>query len=158
MNQTSQIEFRTEYKKIISTLNQAVNMNVALDNTDFSALTSGTTDGSIYYMFNQRMNVLSTATDTAGIGATSGNYTLFFNDGMAVSFGAAATTCTDTTTAASIKACSAMVDVNGKKKPNKFTATTSSTDLKDQFGVHFFDQQVLPAREVDRTVMYTSAK
>src|SRR5574344_1750868 len=42
MNQTSQAEYRTGFKKIISTLNQAINMNVAIDNTDFSSLGSST--------------------------------------------------------------------------------------------------------------------
>src|SRR5574344_1424097 len=65
MNQTGQAEFRTGCKKIISTLNQAVNMNVALDNSDFSVLTTNAAEGSIYYMFNQRMNVIQSATTSA---------------------------------------------------------------------------------------------
>src|SRR5574344_1540654 len=76
MNQTGQAEFRTGFKKIISTLNQAINMNVALDNSDFSVLNETTTTGnSIYNMFNTRMNVIKTATDATagGIMASGGD-------------------------------------------------------------------------------------
>src|SRR5574344_529779 len=159
MNQTSQAEFRTGFKKMLSTLNQVVNMNVALDSSDFSVLNSGTDEGSIYYMFNQRMNVLQTTTGNSDINAESGNYTLFFNDGMALSFnpssmGNGKQSCTGSDTANHY--CMALIDVNGKRKPNSLT--TESTALKDQYLVIFENQQVVPARDVDRSVMYSTAQ
>lgn len=148
MNSTGQAEFKTGYKKAISTLNQAVNMNVALDNTDFSALATGVGADSVYQMFMNRMNVVKTATDTAGIGATSGNYTLFFNDGMAISFDSAtAGGCTNGT-----HSCNAIVDVNGPKKPN--TPTTDTAAVKDQFAIRFEGQQVVPNSDTARSVLY----
>lgn len=171
MNQTGQAEFKTGFKKIISTLNQAITMNVALDNTDFSTLTgSATTAGTVYDMFNNRMNVVKTlnAADATGLdsGATvamgsTSNYALFFNDGMVVSFPTAAASCTTTA------GCKAIVDVNGTKKPNKLTncgtagATTDRTActaatliVSDRFSVRFGGQQVVPNGEGSRFVMY----
>ena len=139
MNKTSEAQFRTGYKKILSTLSQAVNMSMAMDNTDFSdfdATGTGSTDNSIYNMFNTRMSVLKTAMDDAGIKAANTNYTLFFNDGMAVSFPTGSVGCR------AAAPCKALVDVNGIKKPN--TLTASSDSIKDQFGVKFQDQQVVP--------------
>lgn len=155
MNQTGQAEFKAGFKKMVSTLNQAVTMNVALDSTDFSALTTSatTTDSaSLYAMFKNRMNVISTATDAAGIGASTSNFTLFFNDGSAVSWTSASTACT---TAAP---CYALVDVNGSKKPNKLTTssttTTSGLVIGDQFGVTLQNQQVLPHGVAAQLVMF----
>lgn len=150
MNKTSEAQFRTGYKKILSTLSQAVNMSMAMDNTDFSDFDStgtGSTDNSIYNMFNIRMSVLKTATDDAGIKAATTNYTLFFNDGMAVSFPTSSKKCTAT------DPCTALVDVNGIKKPNKLTTATDA--IKDQFGVKFQDQQVVPTG-VGAYVLYSA--
>lgn len=146
MNQTGQAEFKSGLKKMISALNQAVTMNVALDSVSFSDLTDTTTTGtSLYKLFSDRMNVISTTTDTAGIGATSGNYTLFLNDGAAISFASTLTACYTTTQ------CDILIDVNGKKRPNQLT--TSSTDVKDQFGVKIGGQQALPGGPA-RDIMY----
>ena len=163
MNQTGQAEFRTGFKKIISTLNQAVTMNVALDSTDFAALSTNVTtagSASLYNLFSSRMNVIRTATDGAGLDgasskmATTGNYTLFFNDGMAISFPNTKTQCTSVTIPTT--ACVALVDVNGSKKPNKQTVGTNTTTLVigDQFGVIMYDQQVLPNGEAAKLVMF----
>jgi len=168
MNQTGQAEFKTGFKKMISVLNQAVTMNVALDNTDFSALvgTATTDTTSLYSLFNSRMNVIKTGTagDLPGAASTGTNYTLFFNDGMAISWPQATAIGTIT---APIKV---LVDVNGTKKPNKLTycgaaitvtenATTTACDptnivVGDQFSVKMYDQNVVPNGNAARYVMY----
>lgn len=162
MNQTGQAEFKTGFKKMISTLNQAVTMNVALDSTDFTALTAtttGSTDASPYALFTNRMNIIRSATDSAGLSGTgslmtstaNANYTLFFNDGMALSFSQTQTACG--TTAAT--GCKALVDVNGTKKPNKTSTGTSTTStVYDQFGIIMYGQQVVPGNEAGRLIMY----
>lgn len=151
LNNATNQQFKTGFKKILSTLNQAVTMNVALDNSDFSAMTAtdtGTASLSLYNLFNTRMNVVSTAASgTAGIGATGTNYTLFFSDGMAVSFPTTASSCTITAP------CKALVDVNGIKKPNT-VATTDTTQVTDQYGILFENQQIVPNNVVARTLLY----
>ncbi|MFA7657959.1 MAG: prepilin-type N-terminal cleavage/methylation domain-containing protein [Candidatus Gastranaerophilaceae bacterium] len=173
MNQTGQAEFKTGFKKIISTLNQAITMNVALDSTDFSGLSvAGSADGSIYNMFNTRMNVVRvlTAADATGVdvGATgpvignASNYALFFNDGMVISFPSTITGCLTTSTG-----CDALVDVNGAKKPNKLTncqsslltdgagtCTSTNAIIGDRFSIRFGGQQVVPNGQGARYVMY----
>lgn len=156
MNQTGQAEFKTGFKKAVSTLNQAVTMNVALDNSDFSVLTTGTGSGSIYNMFNTRMNVMKTSdatTDTMGDAFKNGtNYTLYFNDGAVITFPQAATSCTAAGTN-----CRILVDVNGTKKPNILSvATTGNTAgrIGDQYVLDFYNQQVLPHDEKAKYIMY----
>ena len=154
MNQTGQAQFRTGFKKMISTLNQAVTMNLALDNSDFSAMTvtnPTTTSASLYALFMNRMNILSTTTGQVTNGGTLGstaNYTLFFNDGMAISWDSVAGH--DCTTTAP---CKAVVDVNGVQRPNNLTTSTS---LQDQFPVLLQNGQVLPNSVTARSVMYGS--
>ena len=164
MNQTGQAEFRTGFKKAVSTLNQAITMNVALDNSDFSALTTGTTAGSatIFNMFKTRMNVINTAVGavtTLGTVFNTGagsNYTLYFSDGMAMTFPQAATGCT-TNVGAGAANCRMVVDVNGTKKPNRLseaTAGNTTAGIFDQFVLDFFNQQVLPHDDRAKYILY----
>lgn len=151
MNQTGQAQFKTGFKKMISVLNQAVTMNLALNNSDFSAMNTTTTDTasqSLYALFANRMNILSTTNGVAvtGLGSAT-NYTLFFNDGMAISWAQASTSCATSTP------CKAVVDVNGVQRPNALTTTTS---LMDQFPVLLQNGQVLPNSQTARSVMYGS--
>lgn len=153
LNNASDQQFKTGFKKILSTLNQAVTMNVALDNTDFGDMNVTTTTAnslSLYNLFNSRMNVVKTATTSAAAGINlpdDANYTVFFSDGMALSFKQSATGCT---TAAP---CKALVDVNGTKKPNT-QATTDTTQIKDQYGVIFSKQQVVPNNATARAILF----
>lgn len=155
MNSTGQTEMKTGFKKIISTLNQAVTMNVALEVNDFSVLTetgTATTNVSLYALFTNRMDVISTTTGVATTAnATSylgdaSNYTLFFSDGMAISWPQAAVSCNQT------RNCKALVDVNGVKRPN--TLTTNSTQIHDQFPILLYDQQVVPNSATARSILY----
>ncbi|MDD3436380.1 MAG: prepilin-type N-terminal cleavage/methylation domain-containing protein [Candidatus Gastranaerophilales bacterium] len=143
MNQTGQAEFKTGLKKAMSVLNQAITMNVALDSTDFSGLVNGNATGSIYSMFTTRMNVISTGASNVILGAfnVGANYTLFFNDGMAVTFPTVATACVQTSN------CRLVVDVNGTKKPNRLSLATignTTAGVYDQFVLDFYNQQVMP--------------
>lgn len=158
MNQTGQAEFKTGFKKAVSVLNQAITMNVALESTDFSSLGNGVGSTSIYNMFINRMNVVRTgtaATTEMGTLFTGGNYTLYFNDGIVISFPTAAgqTACTgvDQTN------CQILVDVNGAKKPNRLSlATTGDTTagIYDQFVLDFYNQQVMPHDERSKYILY----
>lgn len=158
MNQTGQAEFKTGFKKAISVLNQAITMNVALDGNDFSSLTAGTTAGSatLYNMFNSRMNVVNTGTAVTAMDAgnpfnNGSNYALYFNDGMMITFPSTASACTTVVTSGA-SSCRLVVDVNGVKRPNRITTTT--TDIGDQFVMDFYNQQVTPHNEAAKFVLY----
>lgn len=156
MNQTGQAEFKTGMKKAISVLNQAIMMNVALDGNDFSALTATATNAqgnSLYNMFATRMNVVATGTNAAMDTPFSAgsNYVLFFNDGMAISFPNTATSCT------SAAPCSLVVDVNGVKKPNKLSLSTTggtTAGIYDEFVFKLQDQQVQAYDSKSQYILY----
>lgn len=157
MNQTSGAEFKTGFKKMISTLNQAITMNVALNSTDFSNLTATalTDTTSTAGMIGQRMSVIGSEEGGTAFGSMAGgtNYTLYFSDGMAISFPKAAASCADSTTTT----CRMVVDVNGKKLPNRLsTATNAATknNMADQFVLQFFNQRVEPHGPASRYAMY----
>lgn len=156
MNSTGQAEFKTGMKKALSVLNQAVTMNVALDGNDFSTLATTVTNqsGSLYNMFVTRMNIVNTGAST-GIGGpfnNASNYTLFFNDGMAITFPQAASSCTAASTG-----CNLVVDVNGIKKPNAMslqTAANTTAAIKDQFVFKLQNQQVQAYNAAAQYILY----
>lgn len=155
MNSTGQAEFKTGMKKALSVLNQAVTMNVALDGNDFCAMTTTATNfsGSLYNMFVTRMNVVNTG-DSATIGGafnTGNNYTLFFNDGMAITFPLTASSCTTT------QSCKLVVDVNGLKRPNLLSsqhAQTTTDPIYDQFVFKLQNQQVQAYNSKSQYILY----
>ena len=173
MNQTGQAEFKAGFKKIISTMNQAVTMSVALNSTDFSNLTSGTTaETSVFGMFNSRMNVIKSLDDvdaamTGSPAIIDTNYTLYFNDGMVLTF---PDSCATLTGANLTTSCRGYVDVNGVKKPNKLTncsvagalattedatiCSTANAVIGDRFSIRFANQQVIPNGNGARYAMY----
>ncbi len=79
ISNTNGAQFKTAYKKALSTLNQAVLMNVAMEDTDFSTLVAETTtttpNGSMSKLLTDRMQSATNITDnyfsTEGIGATA---------------------------------------------------------------------------------------
>lgn len=154
MNQTGQAEFKTGFKKAVSVLNQAITMNVALDSNDFSNLTAGdsTVSGSILSMFMARMTVNHTGTspEIGGAFNNGNNYTLYFNDGMVVTFPSTAASCTSTSK------CNMVVDVNGNKGPNTVSNAISTTTgrIADQYYLNFYGQQVVPANDSAKYVLY----
>ena len=156
MNQTGGAEMKTGFKKIVSTLNQAITMNVALDGSDFSSLGSGISATSAYNMFTSRMNVISTSVASAVPFNNSSNYTLFFNDGMAISFPTVADKCAAQVVSGASN-CRIIVDVNGNKKPNALSTATNDTSkagIKDQFVLDFFGQEVRAHDDEAKYVLY----
>lgn len=151
LSTTNDQEYKTGIKKAMSALNQAVTMSVALDGTDFSAMSSGTGTGSIYEMFTKRMNVVSTGTSSV-IGNdfnAAANYTLFFNDGIGITYPSTVTACTTATQ------CKMKVDINGTKKPNTTSLATDTTlPMRDQYSMYFYKQQVVPADESTKYVLF----
>ena len=68
ISNTNGAQFKTAYKKALSTLNQAVLMNIAMDDTDFSGLKTDEADkeneGSLTELLNARVQIGSELTDT----------------------------------------------------------------------------------------------
>lgn len=183
MNQTNGAQYKAAYKKALSAISQAVTLNVALDEWNFSDL-----DNSAYKledMFNNRMNVVRTETDSfddakgvpyvakntadAGTGMTddfepSNEYTtLFFNDGIMFSFKTADATACTKADGATEKICTGFIDVNGIKAPNKIVkcdAGKDDTDCEiknptDVYPVQFYDQTILPNSPAAKAVLYS---
>ena len=60
ISNTNGAQFKTAYKKALSTMNQAVLMNVALEDTDFSTLKDGSQFGvSFSYKVQKRIFILN---------------------------------------------------------------------------------------------------
>ena len=182
MNSTNGAQYKTAYKKALSVLSQAVVLNVALDDYDLSQATetSGTkvTDGSsasLYNLFNNRMNVVKTATSGTGWTASnnsnitfggSNNYTLFFNDGIVFTFEQNAGNCTEGNGTTPAKECYGVIDVNGEKNPNKLVSCDNNTggdncvvsNPTDIYPVVMYDQTILPATRAGEAVLYGAGK
>ena len=185
MSNTGKSEFKTAFKKILSVVNQAVTMSVALDYLDFGDADAGSDDPSIYSILSKRMHIVkavgithTTDEDKAEaekMGFDTNNFTWFFSDGMVLSYDKGAEHCTNTGT---LDGCSAIIDVNGLKNPNKLsncnwdaaagtTSDATSDDtadggrcteetsfISDQFSVIFKGQQLLPNGYAARFVLY----
>lgn len=171
MNATQGAQYRTAYKKALSVLSQAVVLNIALDDYDLSQATGSQTDGtsnSLYNLFKNRMNVVSTdngqAWGTAANGqfgtSASNNFTFYFNDGMAFTFPKSAGNCADVT-ATNTGICKGAIDINGAKNPNTIVSCSSGSDSNcevksptDIYPVKFGGQSILPNSPAARAVMY----
>ena len=170
-------------------MSQAVSLNVGLDEWSFA---DG--DNSTYVlknMFESRMNVVraeTTATATnivdskgkqykvsvSDVGSGSGvdadfniasdNTTLFFNDGIMVSYNPDDSQNCTKADGATAKICTGFIDVNGVKAPNRIVqcdnsdATATKCEIKnptDVYPVMFYDQTVLPNSTPARAVLYS---
>ena len=173
MNATQGAQYRTAYKKALSVLSQAVVLNIALDDYDLSQATGSATDGtsnSLYNLFKNRMNVVSTnngqgwSNGGAAFGtAASNNFTFYFNDGMAFTIPQAAGNCEDITTGTGVPStnCRGAIDINGAKNPNTVVSCSSgsgnSCEVKsptDIYPVKLGGQSILPNSPAARAVMY----
>ena len=182
MNSTNGAQYKTAYKKALSVLSQAVVLNVALDDYDLSQTSAGTDSPSIYRLFYDRMNVVNDVNGGASEGegwtdqdniakfgnkATSGNYTLFFNDGITFVFDSNDSECKDATKSEAAHYCHGFIDVNGAKNPNKIVKCDGTEvawddeidDCKvsnptDIYPVRFYDQTVLPYTSAGEAVLY----
>ncbi len=182
MTNTNKMEFKTGFKKILSTTNQAITMSVALNYVDFSDTTS--TDNnpttSVLGIFLSRMHVTKTAygntADTAVNrmfkSTASSNYTVFFADGMALSFPSSSTRCRVADASGSNgQVCKAIVDVNGTRPPNILSnckdtnaknetsdnqgpCTPENAGIFDQFSILLADQMVQPNGKCAKYVLF----
>ena len=184
INSTQGAQYKAAYKKALSAISQAVTLNVALDEWSFADVTTDS-NYSLETMLKSRMNVVRTETGTftdpkgaqyqAKIGlsghgqgvsqaqSTSGNTTLFFNDGIMFTYNATnAINCTQAD-GATPRICKGFIDVNGIKAPNRIVQCDSgSTDdncqIKnptDVYPVMFYDQTILPNSVAARAVLYS---
>ena len=195
MNSTQGAQYKAAYKKALSALSQAVTLNMALDEWNFADLDTNATY-SLKTMLSSRMNVVRTEagpfddakgdpyaikvnSSLKGGGADSvtapatANTTLFFNDGIMVTFPNAIKECTLGTTGegltpakhATLKTnnCMGFIDVNGIKAPNRLVQCDvggEGTDCEiksptDIYPVIFYDQSVMPNSEAARAVLYS---
>lgn len=196
MQNTGKAELKTAYKKILSAVNQAATMSVALDYIDFGDATAGVNDGSLYKILTDRMHVIKAVgpdiVENVGAEADLGkmfadpatvatnNITLFFSDGMVISFPKDTKNCTSSAYRYKDGTCRAIVDVNGLKKPNKLSncqwnassgSTPSATTddklatgdatcneenlyISDQYSVIFKGQQLVPNGYAAKYVLY----
>lgn len=142
MQSTAKQEFKTAYKKAISSLSQALTLNYALDGEDASSYT-GT---GVKELFYKRMNILQ--------GDSSDFYTA---DGMRYYDFKAGNDCIYHGNIAqdnkSDNICVTLsVDVNGQKGPNK--PTKGLDKVFDIFTVAVYPQSVMPGDEMQRKVLY----
>ena len=185
LNSTNGAQYRTAYKKALSVLSQAVVLNVALDDYDLSQTSAGVEADktNIYNLFMNRMNVVKTSAgggdgegwvasnDSAvkfGSKATTGNYTLFFNDGITFNFNSNDSGCTAGNETVAEGICYGYIDVNGAKNPNKLVTCDGEdpadydkvvddctvTNPTDMYPVKFYDQSILPNSSAAEAVLY----
>ena len=182
LSNTSDQEYKTGLKKAISTINQAITMQYALDGTNMADFTQSTgqgtsgifnaTYGIVANLFQQRMQVVSTTTNraTKGFGNTATtNAAIYLSDGMAIEFPSGAMngtvgskSCkanayTDTNTSGCLYTI--VVDVNGDKGNCNVSTDTAEVDgkvrPKDCFPLDVYADGVRPANWVGREIMYS---
>ena len=184
MNATNGAQYKTAFKKALSVISQAVVLNLALDEYDLDTGVTGTGDGSIYKLIDNKMNTVDTfngaiadyspmlgATSTQTAADLSSNYTFFFNDGVMFTFPQTAANCSKENVMNGNKIvegtpCRGFIDVNGKKGPNRQAICnkvngeqTKGDDcvvdtVDDIFPVVFYDQGIYPASDAGRAVLY----
>lgn len=184
MSNTGKSEFKTAFKKIVSAVNQAVTLSVAVDYMDFGDATSGTGADSVYEILRKKMQIAKVESgsvdDVTRMFKSTGasNYTIFFADGMVLSYPKSMTNCTNYNPIAKTD-CAAIVDVNGVKNPNRLSncqysaasgtlseiqsdnsistgsfCAETNTFVSDQYSVRFKGQQLVPNGYAAKYVMY----
>ncbi len=182
ISNTNGAQFKTAYKKALSTLNQAVLMNVALEDTDFSGMVKDAdkdTGITVEEFLKGRLQSANDITDSYGTLPTiaaykandddSNNVTvnnaadivLAFADGTAFAYNKTTDAkCTETTP------CYGYIDVNGSTGPNQQTVcdsgtgdstkpcVVSATGIMDIFPVKYYGQTVEPASNAARAVLF----
>ena len=89
---TEQHEYKTALKKAVAMLNQAIELNIALEGYGPIEIQSGSSDAtmgsnsdSLYNFFRKRMNVVTTSNSFNG-GGTTANWAFYTADGMRYEF------------------------------------------------------------------------
>lgn len=158
MSNTNSSEMKTAFKKILSAMNQAVTMSVALNYVDFADITNtGTGDDSLYQILNDKMHIVRAVLGNGGqdeevqtMHLDSANYTLFFADGMVLSYNPAnMQKCTNYNVVGRGGRCVAIVDVNGKRKPNRLSNCQASMNQGSNSGYVSADNSVNTSATTD---------
>ena len=155
MNSTQGTEYKTGFKKAMSTLNQAFSLNYAITATLPGEDDYASNKGMLDYFFKKRLSVISTATSTSAfatgdgvsITASNENNVFYTSDGMRYVFNL------DNASGVADSAGdkyygTILVDVNGEKGPN--TLTTDATNPKDTYVMTFYGTRVvagIPSKE-----------
>lgn len=165
MNNTNAQEYRSALKKAISGLNQALTLNYALEG--LSAQDYSTGSDLVEEVFKKRMSVIEgdTAFTTDNCGGsdvfTTADGMMFcvtgFSSAMSDTQGSICdsyntTACVAGSTEDAAGGANIWIDVNGVKKPNR--ATTSSSRPRDIYQATIYAQKVVPYGEPTQGVMY----
>lgn len=169
---TNQQEYKTGLKKAVSVLNQAITMNMALENmSPADTVTNPEADKgqvTLQQYLAQRLNVIKS---TSQLDFNNSNAAFYTSDGMRYEFPKTAPTISTggTNLAACTKAepCLILVDVNGDRKPNPLSTTTQVdydivkagadgkvTKINDLFAVLITDTAAIPYGVVAQTTMF----
>lgn len=178
---TEQHEYKSALKKALSTLNQVIELNVALEGygpLETVPMTSPTTEDSLFEMFRNRMNVISTS--NAYDWGSQTNYAFFTADGMRYEFPTTPNIKGGTfnalnyhcaTPAGNIQddsgevanlPCLIVVDVNGQRRPNprktrgsyKVPGTKGRSKILDVFPIIITDKNAYPYGVVAQRAMF----
>lgn len=179
---TEQHEYKSALKKALSALNQVIELNIALEG--YGPLEAGymddpTKEDSLFEMFRNRMNVISTS-PTYSWGNTT-NYAFFTADGMRYEFPTnpkngmggtfSATNGKCATPGAKVqddlgvvydKPCLIIVDVNGQRRPNprktsgsyKVPGAGGRSKILDVFPIIVTDKNAYPFGVVGQRAMF----
>ena len=179
---TEQHEYKSALKKALSALNQVIELNVALDSygplETVSMSDQALVEDSLFMMFKNRMNVISTSTQYSWGGTA--NYTFFTADGMRYEFPSAPAMTGGTFATGNHKCavpggkiqdetgveyslpCLVIVDVNGQRKPNprktpgsyKVPSTGGRSKILDVFPIIITDRNAYPYGIVAQRAMF----
>lgn len=174
LSNSSDQQYKTGLKKAISTINQAITMQYALEGTDMTDYSEATnyftTNGVAKEVFQARMQVVTTTSKRStayGYSKVTGNQAVYLSDGMVIEFpknlekAGQSVQCKNdfysSTNNADGCLYTIIVDVNGNKGKCIFgTGDSSSTKLtvKDCFPLDVHPDGVRPADYVGRAIMY----
>lgn len=155
MNSTQGTEYKTGFKKAMSTLNQAFSLNYAITATLPGEDDYASNKGMLDYFFKKRLSVISTSTSTSAfatgdgvsITASNDNNVFYTSDGMRYVFNIDNASGVADETGDKYYG-TILVDVNGEKGPN--TLTTDATNPKDTYVMTFYGTRVvagIPSKE-----------
>ena len=163
MNNTNAQEYRSAFKKAISAANQAITLQYALEG--LSAQDVSGASGLVNDIFKRRMSVIDgqttfTKSGTCTLGAvfTTADgmmYCVDSNFSNSKSANGVDTTCdtyNEYACATTKSNPTLWIDVNGVKKPNE--STTSSSRPRDIYQAQIYAQKVIPFNDAAQQVMF----
>lgn len=179
---TEQHEYKSALKKALSALNQVIELNIALEGygpLEAQYMNNPTIEDSLFEMFKNRMNVISTS-DAYDWGNTT-NYAFFTADGMRYEFptspkqdmGGAWSTTNGKCATPGVnvqddlgnvydRPCLIIVDVNGQRRPNprktrgsyKVPSAAGRSKILDVFPIIVTDKNAYPFGVVGQRAMF----